>query len=75
MKCAEMIRTAYRIRCEEEEVPWKVVAGLQNEVRAYRNALGMDPEKPEEEAGWEVLRDMPHAIADREHAAAEGGID
>ncbi|PIG86771.1 hypothetical protein AARAC_006829, partial [Aspergillus arachidicola] len=59
MKCAEMIRTAYRIRCEEENVPIRVVAGLQNEVRAYRNALGMEPERPEEEYGWEILKDVP----------------
>ncbi|RAH39997.1 uncharacterized protein BO95DRAFT_486559 [Aspergillus brunneoviolaceus CBS 621.78] len=59
MKCAEMIRTAYRLRCEEEETPIRIVAGLQNEVRAYRNALGMEPEKPEEEYGWEILKDVP----------------
>lgn len=59
IRCSEMIRTAYRIRCEEEEVPIRVVAGLQNEVRAYRDALGMEPEKPEEEYGWEILKDVP----------------
>ncbi|KAL3467599.1 hypothetical protein BJX64DRAFT_146068 [Aspergillus heterothallicus] len=59
MKCAEMIRTAYRLRCEEEEMPIRIVAGLQNEVRAYRNALGMEPEKPEEEYGWEILKHVP----------------
>ena len=62
MRCAEMIRTAYRLRCEEEEVPIRVVAGLQNEVRAYRNALGMEPEKPEEEYGWEILKDVPPGV-------------
>ncbi|KAL4809359.1 hypothetical protein BDV18DRAFT_157114 [Aspergillus unguis] len=59
MKCAEMIRTAYRLRCEEEEMPIRILVGLQNEVRAYRNALGMEPEKPEEEFGWEILKDVP----------------
>ncbi|KAK2744157.1 hypothetical protein FQN57_004417 [Myotisia sp. PD_48] len=59
MKCAEMIRTAYRLRCEEEELPVRIVAGLQNEVRAYRNALGMEPEAPEDEWGWEILKDVP----------------
>ncbi|KAL5342393.1 hypothetical protein BJX70DRAFT_320134 [Aspergillus crustosus] len=59
LKCAEMIRTAYRLRCEEEEMPIRIVAGLQNEVRAYRNALGMEPEKPEEEYGWEILKHVP----------------
>ena len=55
LKCAEMIRTAHRLRCEEDELPMRIVAGLQNEVRAYRNALGMEPERPEEVAN-KVLR-------------------
>ncbi|KKK12691.1 hypothetical protein P175DRAFT_0474229 [Aspergillus ochraceoroseus IBT 24754] len=59
LKCAEMIRTAYRLRCEEDELPIRIVAGLQNEVRAYRNALGMEPEKLEEEYGWEILKHVP----------------
>ncbi|KAJ5682452.1 hypothetical protein N7462_005617 [Penicillium macrosclerotiorum] len=62
MKCAEMIRHAHRLRSEEEEPPIRVIAGLQNEVRAYRNALGMEPEKPEEEYGWEILRDVPTSL-------------
>ncbi|KAJ5166987.1 uncharacterized protein N7482_005768 [Penicillium canariense] len=57
MKCAEMIRNAHRLRSEEEELPVRIIAGLQNEVRAYRNALGMEPEKAEEEYGWEILKD------------------
>lgn len=61
MKCAEMIRNAHRLRTEEEQLPVQIIAGLQNEVRAYRNALGMDREKPEDEFGWEVLRDVPSA--------------
>ncbi|KAG0154993.1 hypothetical protein PDIDSM_566 [Penicillium digitatum] len=59
MKCAEMIRTAYRLKCEEDDVPTRVISGLQNEVRAYRFALGMEPEKPEEEYGWEYLKNIP----------------
>ncbi|KAJ5480164.1 hypothetical protein N7530_005673 [Penicillium desertorum] len=59
MKCAEMIRTAYRLKCEEDDVPTRVITGLQNEVRAYRFALGMEPEKPEEEYGWEYLKNIP----------------
>lgn len=59
MKCAEMIRTAHRLRSEEDELPVRIIAGLQNEVRAYRNALGMEPERPEEEYGWEILKDAP----------------
>lgn len=56
MRSVEMIRTAYRLRCEEEEMPTMVVAGLQNEVRSYRNALGMDPEKFEDEFGYPILK-------------------
>ncbi|KAJ5806606.1 uncharacterized protein N7503_004208 [Penicillium pulvis] len=58
MRCAEMIRKAHRMRSEEDELPVRIIAGLQNEVRAYRNALGMEPEKPEEEYGWEILKDV-----------------
>ena len=56
MRSVEMIRTAYKLRCEEEENQGRIVAGLQNEVRAYRNALGMEPEKFEEEYGYEILK-------------------
>lgn len=59
MRSVEMLREAYRLRCEEEDIPIRVVAGLQNEVRAYRNALGMEPEKLEEEYGYEILKDTP----------------
>ncbi|KAJ5985872.1 hypothetical protein N7499_007838 [Penicillium canescens] len=59
MKCAEMIRTAYRLRCEEDDLPTKIISGLQNEVRAYRFALGMEAEAKEEEYGWEYLKDIP----------------
>lgn len=58
MRCAEMIRTAHRLRSEEDQLPVRVVAGLQNEVRAYRHALGMEPERAEDEYGWEILRDV-----------------
>lgn len=58
MRSVEMLREAYRIRCEEEDVPIRVVSGLQNEVRAYRNALGMEAEKPEDEYGYEILKDV-----------------
>ncbi|CAG8090390.1 unnamed protein product [Penicillium olsonii] len=59
MKCAEMIRTAHRLSCEADETPTRVISGLQNEVRAYRFALGMEAEKPEEEYGWEYLKNIP----------------
>lgn len=58
MKCAQMIRNAHQIRSNEEELPIRIISGLQNEVRAYRNALGMEPEKPDEEYGWEILKDV-----------------
>ncbi|MCJ1398095.1 hypothetical protein MMC11_001292 [Xylographa trunciseda] len=58
MRSVEMIRTAYRLRCEEEEVPVRIIAALQNEVRAYRNALGMEQERFEEETGFEILKDL-----------------
>ncbi|KAL9628217.1 MAG: hypothetical protein Q9204_006030 [Flavoplaca sp. TL-2023a] len=61
MRSVEMLREAYKLRCEEEEMPMRIVSGLQNEVRAYRNALGMEPEKEEEEYGWEMLKDAPDA--------------
>jgi hypothetical protein len=54
-----MIRTAHRLRSEEEELPVRIIMGLQNEVRAYRNALGMEAERPDEEYGWEILKDVP----------------
>ncbi|KAI4176793.1 MAG: hypothetical protein LQ346_007800 [Caloplaca aetnensis] len=61
MRSVEMLREAYKLRCEEEELPVRIVSGLQNEVRAYRNALGMEAEKLEDEFGWEVLKDAPDA--------------
>ena len=64
MRSVEMLREAYRLRCEEEETPIRIVAGLQNEVRAYRNALGMDPEKPEDEFGYEILKDVADGAGD-----------
>ncbi|MCJ1368519.1 hypothetical protein MMC16_007663 [Acarospora aff. strigata] len=53
------MRHAYRLRCDEDDVPIRVVAGLQNEVRAYRNAMGMEPERFEDEYGYEILKDVP----------------
>ena len=60
IRAVGMLREAYRLRCEEEEKPTGVISGLQNEVRAYRNALGMEPEKVEEEYGWQYLKDLPN---------------
>ena len=59
-----MVRTAYKLRCEEEEVPVRIIAGLQNEVRAYRNALGLDPERFDEEVGFEILRDVKNGAGE-----------
>lgn len=64
MRSVEMLREAYKLRCEEEDVPIRIVAGLQNEVRAYRNALGMEPEKPEDEYGYEILKDVHDGVGD-----------
>lgn len=64
MRSVEMLREAYRIRCEEEELPIRIVSGLQNEVRAYRNALGMEPETLEDEYGYEILKDVVDGTAD-----------
>ncbi|MCJ1432745.1 hypothetical protein MMC27_002102 [Xylographa pallens] len=64
MRSVDMVRTAYKLRCEEEEVPVRIIAGLQNEVRAYRNALGMDPERFEEEVGFEILRDVKNGAGE-----------
>lgn len=62
MRAEAMMREAYRLRCEEEDVPLRVVGGLQNEVRALRSALGMEKEKEEEEYGWEILKDAPGRV-------------
>ncbi|KAL8645738.1 MAG: hypothetical protein Q9210_006544 [Variospora velana] len=61
MRSVEMLREAYKLRCEEEELPVRIVSGLQNEVRAYRNALGMEAETPQQEYGWEIMKDAPDA--------------
>lgn len=64
MRSVEMLRTAYRLRCEEDEVPTMIVAGLQNEVRSYRNALGMEPEKFEDEFGYPILKDLKNGAGE-----------
>ncbi|KAL9121061.1 MAG: hypothetical protein Q9187_002389 [Circinaria calcarea] len=64
MRSVEMLRTAYRLRCEEDEIPTMIVAGLQNEVRSYRNALGMEPEKFEDEFGYPILKDLKNGAGE-----------
>lgn len=54
-----MLRTAYRLRCEEEGEELRIIARLQAEVRIYRRCLGMEQETPEEETGWPYLKDVP----------------
>ena len=64
IRYGEMIRTAYGLACEDHVPVIRVVAGLQNEVRAYRNALGMEPEKFEDEFGYEVLKDVKNGAGE-----------
>jgi len=64
MRSCEMLRTAYRLRCEEEDAPLRIIAGLQNEVRSLRNALGMEPEKFEDEFGYQLLKDVKHGAGE-----------
>lgn len=59
MRFGEMIRTAYKLRCEEDDIPANIVASLQHEVRVLRNMMGLEDEKPEEETGYEILRTLP----------------
>ena len=64
MRSVEMLRESYRLRCEEEEMPTKIIQGLQTEVRSLRSALGWEPQKLEDEAGFDWLRDTPDGTAD-----------
>ena len=57
-----MIRTAYRLRCEEWGEEVATISGLQNQVRVLRNALGMPKESPDEETGWPYLKDVPLSL-------------
>ena len=64
MRSVEMLREAYRLRCEEEDVPLTIIAGLQNEVRGYRLALGMETEKFEDEFGYLILKDVKNGVGE-----------
>ena len=59
LKVCEMIRTAYRLRTDEWCEEYKIISGLQSEVRCLRRCLGMEAEKPEQETGWPYLKDLP----------------
>ena len=56
-RAAGMLRTAYALRCAEEEMPLGVVQALQEEVRALRKVVGLEEQREEHEAGWPVLKD------------------
>ena len=64
MRSVEMLREAYRLRCEEEARPTAIIQSLQTEVRSMRSALGWEMQRPEEEPGYEWLRDTPDGNAD-----------
>ena len=57
LKVCEMLRTAYKLRCDEWSEEYRVISGLQSEIRCLRRCLGLEAEKPEEEAGWPYLKD------------------
>jgi hypothetical protein len=64
MRLAEMLRTAYRLRCEEDQAPTRIIQALQSEVRALRSAIGLEAEKPEEETGYDFLKDLSPPVVD-----------
>ncbi|KAK4693781.1 hypothetical protein P7C71_g3678, partial [Lecanoromycetidae sp. Uapishka_2] len=64
MRSVEMLREAYRLRCEEEVKPTAIIQSLQTEVRSLRSALGQEPQKLEEEAGNGWLKDTPDGNAE-----------
>lgn len=65
MRVCEMIRTATRLRNEEWNEELGIISGLQYEVRVYRNALGMEKEKPEEETGRPYLQALRQKLSDK----------
>ncbi|RMD44553.1 hypothetical protein DV735_g576, partial [Chaetothyriales sp. CBS 134920] len=59
LKLSGQIRHAHRLRTDEWCDEFRVIAALQTQVRCLRRVVGWDAEKPEEEAGWEYLRECP----------------
>ncbi|RMZ79319.1 hypothetical protein DV737_g3471, partial [Chaetothyriales sp. CBS 132003] len=59
LKVSGQIRHANRLRTDEWCDEFRVIAALQTQVRCLRRVAGWDPEKPEDEVGWEYLRDCP----------------
>lgn len=70
MQVCEMIRKAYRLRCDEWNQELSVIAGLQGEVRILRKCLGVEEERPEEETGWQYLREVPRPLPIEEAPAS-----
>ena len=56
LRVCAMLRTAHRLRVDEDADQVNVVMALQNQVRVLRRALDLEVESPEAEAGWSVLR-------------------
>ncbi|KIX05558.1 uncharacterized protein Z518_06430 [Rhinocladiella mackenziei CBS 650.93] len=59
LKVSEMIRNALRYRTEEWTEEYRIISGLQSEVRCLRRCLGMEAEKPDEETGYPYLSQLP----------------
>lgn len=53
-----MMRETHRRLCDEESGDTDVVRELQSEVRSLRKVIGLPEQKPEEETGWRVLKDL-----------------
>lgn len=53
------IRHANRLRTDEYCDELRIIVALQLQVRCLRRVVGWDVETPEEEAGWEYLKDNP----------------
>ena len=60
-KVVGQLRTAYNLRCQEEDVPTGIIMELQTEVRILRDLLGWEPQEFKDEAGYQFLKDVPDA--------------
>ena len=56
LKLIGQMRQAYKMSMEESLPETDVIAGLQNEVRSLRGALGLPKEKFEDETGYSILK-------------------
>lgn len=59
MRVCGMILHAKKLRDDEFGDEIRVISGLQSEVRILRNVIGLEKQKPEEETGWEYLKEVP----------------